>query len=310
MKIRSLLLTSFFIVAFMLTGCNGNQQTATPDNAQVSPGDPEIIETVSVPIPTSTLEPTPAEPMAAMINGERIWLSDFEAEIQRFMDAANNLEKEIDADQAKDIVLDTMVETILLAQGARASGFILDQETYLKKYDQLVINSGGEDLFQQWLTDNHYTQESFEHIYRLQIEAVWMRDTILSQVPVCAEQIRARQILVSSKTLAEDIYKQLQNGVDFEYYSWGYDLLSGGELGWFPRDYLILPQIEAAVFNLQPGDYTEVIESTYGYHIVQVMERELDRLLTQDALIQKQRIAIEAWLTDQKKKSTVILEQN
>jgi len=85
--------------------------------------------------------------------------------------------------------------------------------------------------------------------------------------------------------------------------------LAGGELGWFPRGYLILPQIEEAVFNLQPGEYTEVIESVYGFHIVQVLERELDRELTQDALIQKQREALMEWLTEQKSLSLIEITQ-
>ena len=81
-------------------------------------------------------------------------------------------------------------------------------------------------------------------------------------------------------------------------------------MGWFPRDYLVLPQIEEAVFILQPGEYSPVIESNYGYHIVQVMERELDRELTQDALLQKQRLTLMDWLESQKASSSVILSQN
>jgi parvulin-like peptidyl-prolyl isomerase len=72
----------------------------------------------------------------------------------------------------------------------------------------------------------------------------------------------------------------------------------------------VLPQIEEVVFNLQPGEYSHVIESTYGYHIVEVMEREFDRELTQDALLKKQRLTLMAWLVDQKANSSVILSQN
>jgi len=73
---------------------------------------------------------------------------------------------------------------------------------------------------------------------------------------------------------------------------------------------LVLSQIEDAVFNLQPGEYSEVIESAYGYHIVQVMEHELDRQLTQDALIQKQKRAISEWLVNQKANSSVSIDQD
>jgi peptidyl-prolyl cis-trans isomerase C len=307
MKIRFLLLSAIILLTIFITGCNQTQSTATPD---IPPGTTDITNQTEVttdPVVTQTAEPTPSVPLIATVNGEGIWLSDFEADVQRYLVAADNLKKEVDEIQAKQIVLDTMIETILLAQGAREMGYGLDQEMYSKKIEQLILDSGGESQFQQWLSDNNYSQEEFERIYKLQLEAVWFRDQIISQTPTRAEQIRARQILVSSKSLADNIHNDLENGAKFDYYSWGYDQLSGGELGWFPRDYLILPEIEAAVFDLQPGEYTDVIQSTYGFHIVQVMERDLDRPLTQDALLQKQRIVLASWLSEKKAGSTIIL---
>ncbi len=310
MKITIQLIFFFIISLLVLAGCNSIQTPLPPDNLTPDPGMLNGTETIVVPEASATLIPTPSEPMITTINDEGIWLSDFEDEVQRYISAATNLEKEFDENQAKEIVLETMTDTLLLAQGARATGFTLDQDSYLKKFENLVNEFGGENQFQQWLLDYHYSPESFERLYKLQIEAAWMRDYLISQVPTREEQIRARQILVSSKTLADDIYNQLQNGADFDYYAWGYDQLAGGELGWFPRGYLVLPQIEEAVFNLQPGEYSQVIESTYGYHIVQVMEHELDRELTQDALLQKQRVSLIAWLADQKANSSIILSQN
>jgi len=304
-------LSFFFIISFLvLSGCNATQTPTAPGILTPDTGASISTESIIVPEESATLVPTPSEPMIAMINDEGIWLSDYEDEVQRFVEAATKLEKDIDENQAREIVLGTMTDTLLLAQGARTAGFVLDQDSYTRKFETLIIDSGGENQFQQWLLDNHYSPESFERFYKLQIEAAWMRDYLIGQVPTRAEQIRARQILVTSKTLADDIYNQLQNGADFAYYAWGYDQLAGGELGWFPRDYLILPQIEEAVFNLQPGEFSQVIESTYGYHIVQVIERELDRELTQDALLQKQRLTLIAWLVDQKANSSVILSQN
>lgn len=308
---RKLQLSFFAIISiFILAGCNA---TLIPSQSEVitqEPGFSQQPETAEIPAATATIEPTPSAPMKAVVNGEGILLSDFEDEVLRFQSAAISLEKDIEDGQMDETVLNMMTDTLFLAQAARAAGFVLDPETYNKKLGNLISEAGGEDQFQQWLQDNHYSPESFERQYKLQIEAAWMRDLLISQVPTRAEQIRARQILVSSKKLADDIYNQLENAADFDYYAWGYDQLAGGELGWFPRNYLVIPEIEEAVFNLQPGQYTQVIESTYGYHIVEVMERELDRELTQDALLQHQKLALKAWLLDQKTKSSIILSQN
>jgi len=307
MKLKNLVISSIIALGLILTGCNNSQSpTATENNSGTPPeiSTTEANETIE---PSVVVTPTPKLPAVASVNGVNILQSDFDDELKRYSTAATNLGQEVNEDQAKATVLSSMEETVILAIGARDEGFILDDATFEEKLTQLIADSGGEDQFNNWLSTNFYSQESFQRLYRLDLEATWMRDQILNQVPTREDQIRARQILVSSKSLADDIYNQLQNGADFDYYAWGYDLLSGGELGWFPRDYLVLPQIEEAVFALQPGEYTSVIESTYGYHIVQVMERELDRPLTQDALIQKQKKALRSWLDEKLAGSTIVL---
>ena len=308
MKIKKI--WTLFLLLCFLVACTDNPVTTEPVDLPTNPTDTNTTEVILSSTPTEVITPTPDEPMIALVNGEGIRLQDFEDEYLRYESAANFLNKDIDLDKAKEIVLNNMIDTLLLAQGARDNGYGLTQESFDNRIQQLISDSGGEDQFQDWLTQNHYSQESFQRLFRLELEATWMRDKIISEVPTREEQIRARQILVSSRTLADDIFNQLENGADFDYYSWGYDQLSGGELGWFPRDYLVLSQIEDAVFNLQPGEYSEVIESAYGYHIVQVMEHELDRQLTQDALIQKQKKAISEWLVSQKANGSVSIVQD
>lgn len=46
----------------------------------------------------------------------------------------------------------------------------------------------------------------------------------------------------------------------------------GGELGFFPRGRMVA-EFEAAAFALKPGEVSPVIETQYGFHIIQLIER-------------------------------------
>ena len=49
----------------------------------------------------------------------------------------------------------------------------------------------------------------------------------------------------------------------------------GGDLGWlYPGD--TLPEFEQAMNALQPGEVSAVVETSFGYHLIQVLERKSD----------------------------------
>lgn len=156
-----------------------------------------------------------------------------------------------------------------------------------------------------WLQTNHYDETGFRQTLRRQLAAAWMRDKIVSGVPTTAAQVHARQILVSDRATADSIYQQLQAGTDFATLANQYDALTGGDLGWFPRGYLYVQAVEDAAFGLSAGQYSTVIESDYGFHIIQVIERNESQPLSADALHVLQEKAVQDWIDAHWASSTI-----
>lgn len=51
----------------------------------------------------------------------------------------------------------------------------------------------------------------------------------------------------------------------------------GGDLGWVVRGQMV-PEFEKVCFELKPAEISGIVTTTYGYHIVQVLEREPARV--------------------------------
>jgi parvulin-like peptidyl-prolyl isomerase len=80
---------------------------------------------------------------------------------------------------------------------------------------------------------------------------------------------------------------------------------AGGDLGWFPRGLLTVPEVEQAAFTLQPGETSDVIHSALGYHIVQTLEHDPARPLTPEAEKRLREKASATWLAGALAQATV-----
>lgn len=58
----------------------------------------------------------------------------------------------------------------------------------------------------------------------------------------------------------------------------------GGELGYFPKSKLD-PAFAEAAFNLKPGKISKIVESEYGFHIIQLIDRQGDKINVRHILL-------------------------
>jgi parvulin-like peptidyl-prolyl isomerase len=245
--------------------------------------------------------------LALTVNGEGIPLAEFDAEVARYIAAQTALGKSVDPTAAASAVIEDFIAQLLLAQGARANGFILDEAALQARIDSLTAQVGGTEVLSAWQQSHGYDEQAFRSALKRAAEAAWMRDRIISTVPSTAEQVHVQQILLYNQDTAVSFLAQLNGGADFNELAYKADPVTRGDLGWVPRGYLLNPQIEEAAFGLSVGEHSDVIATDVGFHIVRIVEHDPNRLLSPDAFLMLQELALKKWVEGQRALAVVAL---
>ena len=102
---------------------------------------------------------------------------------------------------------------------------------------------------------------------------------ILIKTPLPAPGAKEDEKAVAdARAKAEDVLKQVKAGGDFAKLAEKYSedpgsAKSGGELGWIGRGRTV-PEFEKAAFSLGKGQTSDLIKSSYGFHIIRVEDKQ------------------------------------
>ena len=300
-----------FVVLGAIVGCGrqtglptGSASTATARDTAVQAAS----QTAQPPTPTTAPSPTP-EPLALTVNGEPILLSDYEHELARCQ--AGKASAGFDPTDCPAKVVQQLTEQAVVEQAAAAVGLSVSEAEVDAALNKVTASLGGPGPFNDWLSANQYGSVEFRAALRADLLRARMVAQVTAAVPDTAEQVHAREILVLEAVTADTLLSQIKSGSDFATLALAYsrDLSSraaGGDLGWFPRGLLTMPELEAAAFALQPGETSEVVHSSLGYHIVQVIERDPARPLSPAAAQAVRAAAWAEWLKAQLAQAVVV----
>ncbi len=308
------------IIVGLLVSCGtegvplSEETTPRPTNTAV----PEVVPppataTIARPSPTATSE----RPLAAVVDGQPIFLADYQEQVARFEAAMAGQGFDLESEdgkarlaQMRRQVLDSMIEQVLIEQATAKEGVVISEEELEEVVQESIEEGGGQASFEEWLRTSDLTYEDFRGEIRFQLLAQAIFERITGSVPTTGAQVHARHILVQTEDEAQAVLTRLQAGEDFaalarERSQNENTREAGGDLGFFHRGQLISPELEEAAFALQPGQISGVVQSQFGYHIVQVLEKAPDRPLPLELLNALKEQAFARWMQQQWDGATV-----
>lgn len=229
-------------------------------------------------------------------------------------------------------LLEQLIEERLVEQEAARRGITVGEDEIAKEIEQLKQRYGGDEGFKAVLQQFGMTEERLRREVRVNL---LVRKLLAPEIQVTEqdvrryyeehkdefrepEQARARHILVKDRATAEQLLARIRNGEAFEDVARSHSqdaqtAQKGGDLGWFPRGQMD-PKFDQAVFSAAPNSLVGPVQTAYGFHVIQVLERkparlrpfeevkeEIRQLLVDRAL----RARMPAWLEELKAKAKI-----
>ncbi len=149
---------------------------------------------------------------------------------------------------------------------------------------------------------------SREDYERLAVEPAMVREQYLAKnKPKAAPQVHVRHILVSDRQAAEKVLQDLKKGVRFEVLARERsqdtsNAPKGGDLGWAPREAYVAPFADAAFKLTKPGQLSSPVQTTFGWHIIQLLERDDNRPLNEQQQDQIAQSKLQSFIKQQRER--------
>ena len=180
---------------------------------------------------------------------------------------------------AIELFVNDLVLRSVLATRARRDG--LDKDPVIHRRVQNAIDKVLYDAYMERAEDAKIDRAGALALARDEYRANSERYTV-------PEQIRVRHILIrpnadrsreDARKIAEGLLARARAGESFEELAKAHsedptNAEQGGDLGFFPRKKMVRP-FDRAAFRLKtPGELSDVVETGFGYHIIQLVEHK------------------------------------
>lgn len=293
-----------------------------------------------------------AAPMTlALVNSVPITTQDLDQErrqLQAEMEMRNRPISDHQADVLNDQLLDNLIDRELLYQQAQQKKLQVRSQWVDRALGELKAQLGSSRSYRNYLADTGLSEAQLkESIHKGLVVRRLLRRDVMRRVKVSeaemqafyrrhpdyfrrGEQVRARHILIAFSDKQDGkkrdealsriraIQDKLRQGSNFAALALEYsDCPSksrGGDLGYFERDQMVRAFSDVA-FSMQPGQISDIVETRFGFHLIQVLDRrppsqiayknvreKIERTLRRN----KEKAAAKTYIAALKRQATII----
>src|SRR3989339_601990 len=217
------------------------------------------------------------EKIIAVVGSEVITLSDLNASLQIMAQTHPNMDV---PDSEKQRVYDSLINDSDMRK--RVLDALINEKLVVAKAMEDSVTVTDDEIEQRWeyqlqqYIGQFGSEKRIEDIFGMSLSQI---------VKFVDASYKAKEEVYN---LAKIVRDSIVAGGDFAAFAKNYsnDLATatnGGELGWFPKGKLIR-EFERAAFELQPGQISLPVETPFGFHIIQAIEKKKDSILTRHIL--------------------------
>jgi parvulin-like peptidyl-prolyl isomerase len=201
-------------------------------------------------------------------------------------------------------LLEKLIENSLIAKASKENDLILDAEVLAKETDSRMEQYGSQEETSRNLKKVYgwSLKEFTEKVVKPEMQKEILEKYLKKNEP---NNVAAQEKI--DRALGE-IKKSTSFAIVAKKYSEGESAEKGGELGWFSSDQMI-PEIALAVKLLAAGETSNVLESSLGYHIINVEEKKTENgvEMTRIKQIFVRTKNFSDWLLAQEKKTKIYI---